>query len=371
MSYDIQPVPACFPGRQTYTLWPTREHCMERTRSFCVGLLVALFPLAVHAVDNEWISNSSGLWTNVPSWNQGRLPIASDRVFIYKPVTVTVDNAAANLTADSFTNTALFLYNSSGSPTLTFDYTNTPTFYVNGQLNMGNATLNWNAPNATFQFGGVTMNGVLGTAGPGEMNLIAGKWYSPLAGGSGFTIGSAPGSSSVVNVTSNASLVSLANFNNEIGAQGNGQLNIFGGTVNLGNAIVGSSGGGTGRIVMTSGSLILTNAGQVFLGIGSSPNGGVNGYGELIISNGTLFSSSAHNISIGGGANFAGGFGRGVMKVYGGSHTNTGGFYVGASHNSTGNVLMAGGTWDIRQRWLVGGEGTNSFGSVTVSNGTL
>ncbi len=349
---------------------------MERAGILAIALLAALAPLSARAVDNEWISSSSGLWTNVPSWNQGRLPIASDRVFIYKGVTVTVDNAAANLAADSFTNTALYLYNVSGTPTLNFDYTNTATFRVNGQLNMGNATLNWNAPNATFHFNGVTMNGVLGTAGPGEMNLLAGTWYSPLAGGAGFTLAAAAGSSSVLNIHSNASLISLANSNNEFGSGGFGQVYLMGGTLNLGAAVVGASAGSTGRIVMTSGNLVLTNAGQVFLGIGSGPGSGqgVRGYGELIVSNGSFFSGSMHNLAVGAGVNSAGGGGRGVMQVFGGTHTNFGYVNVGMSHNSTGTVLLAGGTWQARQTWRIGSDdlsGTNSFGSLTVSNGTL
>jgi hypothetical protein len=61
--------------------------------------------------------------------------------------------------------------------------------------------------------------------------------------------------------------------------------------------------------------------------------------------------------------------GHGIIKVFGGSHTNSGQFFLGTRANTTGDFFVGGGTWTILSTWNVGEP--NAVGRITVTNGLL
>src|ERR1051326_6256846 len=336
------------------------------TGVFTIVAFLSITPAVVlQAVNNVWTNPAGGLWEGTTNWNQGRVPISTDALQFGASgsYTVTVSSSAANTVPNSFSNSGLDLpqASSAATPTLLLNYTNPITFQVNGTMNIGNSTLTMNAPNGTFAVGTVFMNGPGGFGTSSALSIQSGTFTESA----GFYAAYVANSLATINIATGG-ILRLSGIS-RIGNFGSSQININGGILSASLSQIGYVAGGTGRVVMTSGSLILTNTGGVVFGIGSGEfDSGNHGYGELIISNGSVFTSS-EQIEIGSGQLAAGGGGVGVMKVFGGVHTNFGFIDVGHSINSSGTALLAGGTWNSGAAWKLG-VSSNSFGSLTITN---
>jgi len=329
------------------------------------GLAMALVP--AFAADNIWTNPAGGNWEDATSWSDGAVPDSTDTVKVGSngSYTVTVGNNAANTVPNSFTNFRLVVDAiGSGSTTLELTYTNAIGFRLTDRVELGDGTLTINLPNGSLSAASsLAMGDVIGKTG--MVNVVAGSMGVSL-----LSVGNSDGALSTINVLTGTTFGAIGN--SRIGGVGGGtaQINIHGGHVALGGGSMGYQAGTTGRIVMTSGSLFLTNSSAIF-GIGAGTiDSARKGFGEVIISNGSFFVSGGVSLLIGSGTDSQGGQGHGVVKVFGGSHTNLANIFMGSAINSTGQVLIAGGEWTIRQDWRVG-AGSNALGTITVSNGTF
>jgi hypothetical protein len=276
--------------------------------------------------------------------------------------TLTIGDSAAITVPNSFTNVGfdIPLSGSAAGPTLNVNYTSAVPFQVNGSMNIGNATVNWNTPNAVLsissalgmQSTGFGTQGVLNVTG-GRINFVT----AVLAGN--------PGTRSTVNV-SNTGVIAFTSSNTRFGNNGTAQINLYdGGTMVWSNqAFLGYSVGSTGRMVIAGGTLNLAGGNfEIDVGAGGIQSSS-DGYGQIILSNG-LISASGFIIVAGGPR------GRGDLSMYGGTVTNYGRpLVVGNAASATGTVLVAGGQWNQASGWSVG-AGSNSLAQVTVTNTTV
>src|SRR5262249_53662249 len=129
-------------------------------------------------------------------------------------------------------------------------------------------------------------------------------------------------------------------------------------------------------LVMASGTLTSSSGAQ--LGIGSyGANSASGGYGQFILSNGTLNANGSVDVAAGPNS-------KGDFQMYGGQFNANRGFVVGSGVNNTtttgsatGTVLIAGGQIDyIGDSSGAGlffrvGSGSNSYGKVTMTGGTI
>ncbi len=216
------------------------------------------------------------------------------------------------------------------------------------------------ASNATFLVGNngggwiATSNGTV-EAGPvfvGYTNNSDGAWT--LAGGTNvvrgnFMVGRATTSTGEVWVT--GGLLSATNGQFTLGERGQAEMTVTGGTVNLrgvtighqsgargdltvagghvgisSNLYVGYFGGSTGRVLVTGGTLALSETRQSVIGF--------SGPGTMILSDGMV---TAGDLSVGDAG------GGGVMMISGGTNRVSGRLWIGSNNNGTGQVQVTGG----------------------------
>jgi len=333
---------------------------------FLAATVIALSD--ARAATNVWTNTVGGAWEDAASWSQSSVPDATDQVRVGSngSYTVTLGSSAVNTVPNSLTNDTLSIHGfGSGSPTLLLTYTNAATFRVENDVDIGNGTLTFNAPNGVFEISTIHPDGLIfnttsfGTQG--VLNVQAGTFHS----GSRMIMASAVGTRSIINVTG-GTLVNRGNI--RVGNNSLGEINIVGGEAVFGQGIVGYVAGATGRIELVSGRMWLTNTASGTLGIGSGTYDSANhGYGELILHSGNFFSGNNTILAVGSGVAATGGGGVGVMNVYGGDHTNFARIFVASSINSTGTVLLADGNWTGGSTWFIG-SGSNAFARLTISN---
>jgi len=340
-------------------------------------LAITLAPCHAPAfTTNAWTNSVGGTWETATSWSQGSVPAFDDfvRITATGTYTVTVGNTAADTVPNSFTNVALDIVSTLGRPTLDFTYTNAINFVLstNGSsvfpLRIGNATLNWNAPNAAMTFSNgsiVSINTAAGFGTDGILNVYAGR-INALR----LHMGANAGANSTLNIYTGG-VFAFTSSDSRVGSGAGAQINILGGTMVWSNQMfVGINSTSTGRVVLVDGLLHVGNSGTMELGSGST-QGAQQGFGQLIISNGVL-QSTGGNIEVGAGPRS-----RGEMLIYGGSITNAGGnFHVGDGAgvappgSATGMVMMAGGNWVSQSSWRLG-RTSNSIGTVTITGGDV
>src|ERR1043165_1347423 len=133
-----------------------KEKLMKQSRliKFLAGGIVSMLAAApVVRAAAVWTNTAGGNWEDAGNWNPNVVP-TNQTVTINAngTYTVTVGSSAANTVPGSFTNVEMDIQSSGvGYPTVDFTYTNTNQFVLNGAVGMhiGNATVNWNSPNAT------------------------------------------------------------------------------------------------------------------------------------------------------------------------------------------------------------------------------
>src|ERR1041384_3481070 len=119
-----------------------------------VSVVLALWAALPSNAATVWTNAAGGNWEDAGNWNPNVVP-TNQTVTINAngTYTVTVGSSAANTVPGSFTNVEMDIQSSGvGYPTVNFTYTNTNPFVLNGAVGMhiGNATVNWNSPNATL-----------------------------------------------------------------------------------------------------------------------------------------------------------------------------------------------------------------------------
>lgn len=241
-----------------------------------------------------------------------------------------------------------------------------------GEMNVVNSSVivsNWTAVGRSFGSG----------ASKGVLNLIGNSTWTNR-GANNFVVTSAANNNGTVNVGAGSFLVTGTGNQMWVGENGNGIMNINGGTVIAGRTanpalVIGRATQGAGSIRLNSG--LLDSADQTYLGTAAG------GYGELNQSGGTAISrwyyvvgrANDRAIHRQTGGNFfitnrfmtigAGGGSRGVADISGGTFTaldaaGDGGIYVGENGIGTLNVRGAG---------QVSVTGTTTGGGLRIGNG--
>src|ERR1043166_6508315 len=262
---------------------------MKRSDCFrlVLALLVSVPPLASAFTTNNWTNSVGGTWEIASSWSQGSVPDFDDYVRINATgtYTVTVGNSAADTVPNSVTNVTIDVVSTSGRPTLDFTYTNAIDFFLStnagsSSLRIGNATVNWNAPNAVFTFGAGSILGMNRDAGfgtDGVLNIFDGRVNAirPI-------IGANVGANSVINIYTGGVFAFTSSDSRFGQSNGVGQVNILGGTMVWSNqAFLGINQSSTGRVVLSSG--VLNNAlGSLEIGSGFGQSA-QKGYGQGIV----------------------------------------------------------------------------------------
>jgi fibronectin-binding autotransporter adhesin len=270
---------------------------------------------AVHAQNNTWINAGDGYWTNAANWSLGVPDQTFAGIFITNALskTVTLDAPAGtisnfNMGAAAGTTNVLALVEGSSIEIVTLG-------------------------------GGVS---IIGTgAGLGRLSISGGTLVADR-----FSFGNAAGRTGLMDISG-----------------GDTRLQ----RLWLGDAVAGS----TGRVVITGGSLHVTNG----LNSGTSFGLGRAGYGEVILSNGFLLAAN----TLVGFSRTATIAGSGKLLIYGGTNLvlNLAGshqkvFQVGSNHaSSTGDVVVAGtGVLDASTITIVQ-VGDLGVGTISVSENGL
>ena len=154
-----------------------------------------------------------------------------------------------------------------------------------------------------------------------------------------------------------------------IGSNGNGALNLSGGTHSIGTQLyLGLNSGSTGQLMISAG----------YLAVGSDEAVANQGNATVIQSGGThtidgalqigltkfatgTFSLSGGSLVVNGGENVAT-VGHGQFNQSGGSHTISSALYVGSANGAVGNYSMTNGTLTV-----IGDEFIGNFGSGTLN----
>jgi fibronectin-binding autotransporter adhesin len=291
------------PGRAAFSLQPV---CAALLMAGFVSGLMVLSPTA-RAADVTWTGASNQNWSDGTNWDGGLTPLSGD-------------NAILN--------------DSNGAVTAALSSGNLPVGSVELQ---GNATLNVSG-GATL---GVAGNILMGTAASAAQSTLSINNGSTVDTGA-LTVGSAMGSSGLVDVSGPGASLIVENLTAVVGFNGAGTMTIGGdGQVTIGSSVgvldVGTAGGGTGTLNMGDG----TGAGMLIaqgVNLGNTTSS--------VVFNGTANTTFAPVIS---GSGFIVMDGAGTLELdtansySGGTTLNSGQIFVGNdSALGTGAVRVSG-----------------------------
>src|SRR5580704_16629384 len=338
----------------------------------------------------------TGIWSVDTNWTAGGPPASGNMVTINNGGTATVDSTNAQSSNATIDGNSTVVVSSGGSWT---DNGNSPGFAQRGgaitigETNTGTLTIdNGGTVNTTGNRAGSVLVGdqagssgtiTLGNGGSGTASLInsgpvgyPGNFYvgyggdrtvnvnanSKISGFDGMTLGVLAGSSGTVTVNA-GSLTGGGNM--VIGDQGVGTLTIKnGGTVTATAGLMGvQSGSGGSSVTVTGAGSSWTLSGGLEIGI--------NANAALTIANGGAVNlGSSQQIYLGNGN--GNGSGSGTLTVNGGTLSASGGeIFVGSNGSGSSSLLIENGgvvtTTGFAAIGLLGGAGTTSAGSVTVT----
>ena len=351
------------------------------------------------------IENAGSVWTNsgslvVGSSGEATLAIKSGSSvsningFIGNNTGSTGD-VTLTLAGSSWTNTGALTVGVAGTGTLKIDagctVSNTGGFIGNNASGKGGVTVTGANAKWLNSFGLS-----VGNQGTGTLDITAGGFVSSLNG----HIGEAAGSFGTVTVTgANSKWLSttMADFDFNVGRDGNGTLQIKnGGTVESTSAVIGFHVGSQGTATVQGAGSTWTNHGPSLL-VGFAGTGTLNIISGGKVSNGNGFIGSAGvavgNVTVNGNDSMwtnsgevrVGGDGTGTLMITGGGEvSDTDGFVVtfGAMRSASAIVDGTGSTWTNSGNLQIGGDigvggGTNGTldirpgGTVTVAQNTV
>jgi T5SS/PEP-CTERM-associated repeat protein len=359
------------------------------------GTLGADAAHAACATDFCW-NAPTGIWSVGSNWTGGGPPASGNTVTINNGGTTTVDSTNAQSSNATIDGNSTVVVSSDGSWT---NNGNSPAFAQRGgaitigETNTGTLTIdNGGRVNTTGNRAGSVLVGdqagssgtiTLGNGGSGTASLInsgpvgyPGNFYvgyggdgtvnvnanSMISGFDGMTLGVLAGSSGSVTVNA-GSLTGGGNM--VIGDQGVGTLTIEnGGTVTGTAGLLGVQTGSSGS------SVTVTGAGSSWALTGGLEIG-INADAALTIANGGAVNlGSSQQIYLGYGN--GNGSGSGTLTVNGGTLSDSGGqIFVGSNGSGSSSLLIEYGgvvtTTGFAAIGLLGGAGTTSAGSVTVT----
>jgi T5SS/PEP-CTERM-associated repeat protein len=338
----------------------------------------------------------TGVWSVGTNWTAGGPPASGNTVTINNGGTATVDSTNAQSSNATIDGNSTVVVSSGGSWT---NNGNSPGFVQRGgaitigETNTGTLTIdNGGTVNTTGNRAGSVLVGdqagssgtiTLGNGGSGTASLInsgpvgyPGNFYigyggdgtvnvnanSMISGFDGMTLGVLAGSSGTVTVNA-GSLTGGGTM--VIGDQGLGTLTIEnGGTVTGTAGLLGVQTGSSGS------SVTVTGAGSSWT-LSGGLEIGINANAALTIaSGGAVNLGSSQQIYLGNGN--GNGSGSGTLTVNGGTLSDSGGqIFVGSNGSGTSSLLIENGgvvtTTGFAAIGLLGGAGTTSAGSVTVT----
>jgi T5SS/PEP-CTERM-associated repeat protein len=338
----------------------------------------------------------TGIWSVGTNWTPGGPPASGNTVTINNGGTATVDSTNAQSSNATIDGNSTVVVSSGGSWT---NNGNSPAFAQRGgaitigETNTGTLTIdNGGTVNTTGNRAGSVLVGdqagssgtiTLGNGGSGTASLInsgpvgyPGNFYigyggdgtvnvnanSMISGFDGMTLGVLAGSSGTVTVNA-GSLTGGGNM--VIGDQGVGTLTIEnGGTVTGTAGLLGVQTGSSGS------SVTVTGAGSSWT-LSGGLEIGINADAALTIAyGGAVNLGSSQQIYLGNGN--GNGSGSGTLTVNGGTLSDSGGqIFVGSNGSGSSSLLIENGgvvtTTGFAAIGLLGGAGTTSAGSVTVT----
>lgn len=362
-------------------------------------VLIVCLTLGAEAAPKSWTNSVSDFWQGAANWNPASAPGSTDVIWITNATTktVTVDGttpvgnltiSALILTGPAGTENTLYLADavsplllSGVSSILSFGIgaggnlvvsnatldarpSSAANLYLNGPVTLldGGSLLHTNANAANVYLGRDYGSGINGN---GTLTIAGGKFESRLTGSDGFRIGYDAGRTGAVWLTSGELVLTNAGDRTFIGHNGVGSLVVSNGTARLRDLGLGVNAGSRGTLVIAGGTVELGVGGNPKLLIGN----GLNATGIVQVTGGTLLATNgaANGITVGS-------VGSGEMTVSGGT-VLTRGLNVGGNASSAGvGTLAVSGTGHLQVTVPNGfgvGRLAGSTGYVSVSGGTL
>jgi autotransporter-associated beta strand protein len=326
-----------------------------RNSSFGAPLVTAIvlcFSASLsHAVDNNWTGTTSSDWNDDTNWSEAGVP---DTLYGENAVVSTISPNIATITADILTTPTDIIVTgggridhragiagTNGGAWMFVGQNSTPSFYnladtattgsgISG-FAQGSGTLN---PTGNLHVGawGSNRNGTLNINTTGSMNVAGGLFVANDNGCIG-----------TMNLESGAVIVShgpgYVTDNFQIGHNnGNGTLNISGGSLDASRNFRVGNEGGTGTINITGGSLTIAGTDDIFIG---------RDRGTAVITQSGGLVDFNHNTFIGNGNN--------------------------ANANTSGTYNLSAGVLNVKREFVIGREGDNAThtGILNVTGGTV